>query len=54
MNNMDKKTIIWMVIGLLFVVALFLSFNAGLSSGTLQAAGSAAQGSAYGGMVGGC
>jgi len=53
--NMDKRITLWIVIGVLFIVALFLSFNAGLGAETVQAAGSVAQSAAsYGGMVGGC
>jgi len=52
---MDKRITLWIVIGVLFIVALFLSFNAGLGAETVQAAGSVAQSAAsYGGMVGGC
>jgi len=53
-REMNQKTIMWIVIAILFIVALFLVFRAGAvgSSGTVQAAKSAA--SSYGGMVGGC
>jgi len=55
MNDMDKKNILWIAIGVLFVVALFLSFKAGAGVNAVQAAGSVAQSaSSYSGMVGGC
>jgi len=50
---MDKRITLWIAIGVLFIVALFLSFNAGLGAETVQAASSASSAS-YGGMVGGC
>ena len=55
MDDMDKKTLLWVGIGVLFVVALFLSFKAGSGVNSVQAVGSVAQSVAsYGGMVGGC
>jgi len=54
-NIMNRKTTLWMAIGVLFIAALFLSFKAGAGVETVQAAGSAAQSAvSYGGMVGGC
>ena len=55
MDNINKRTILWIIIGVLFVIALFLSFKAGAGISSVQAAGSAAQSAAsYSGMVGGC
>ena len=42
-NIMNRKTTLWMAIGVLFIAALFLSFKAGVGVETVQAAGSAAQ-----------
>ena len=53
-NNMNKRTTLWIVIGILFIVALFLSFESGLGVGSVQAAGSVAQSAVSSGMVGGC
>ena len=54
-EKMDKKITLWIVIGVLFVVALLLTFKAGASGNVaaLQSAGSVAS-SASSGMVGGC
>lgn len=55
---MDKKIMLWIVIGVLFLVTLFLTFKAGsinvesIQSSSLVAKSSAAQSSS--GMVGGC
>lgn len=60
--QMKKSTILWIVIGVLFVATLFLTFQAGDSS-SVQASGNAAQlaarsaaasAPASSGMVGGC
>ncbi len=51
-EKMRTKTILWIVIGAMFVAALFLTFKAGSIGNVeaVQAAGSAASS----GMVGGC
>ena len=53
---MDKKITLWIIIGVLFLVALFLTFKAGSVVGSVQVASTAASSvaSSYGGMVGGC
>lgn len=56
---MDKKVIMWIVIAVLFVIAVFTTFQVGaMSSGTtVQAAASTATTAvktASSGMVGGC
>ena len=51
---MDKRITLWIVIGVLFVVALFLSFKAGAGIETVQATSSVASSVASSGMVGGC
>ena len=56
--KMEKRIWLWVVIGVLFLLVLFLVFKAGTggsSSTTIQAAGSAARTAASSsGMVGGC
>ena len=55
---MNARITLWVVIGLLFITALFLTFKAGAigNVGTIQAVtGAAASAASYGsGMVGGC
>lgn len=60
--EMKRSTLIWIVIGVLFVVALYMIFKAGDTS-VVQSTGSAAQvaartaassAPASSGMVGGC
>ncbi|PIN89952.1 hypothetical protein COU60_02565 [Candidatus Pacearchaeota archaeon CG10_big_fil_rev_8_21_14_0_10_34_76] len=53
--KMDKRIVLWIVIGALFLIALFMTFQAGIggSVGVAQSTGSAAQ-SAASTMVGGC
>lgn len=56
---MKRDVFLWVVIGVLFVLALYLVFQAGSSSySTLETAGNAVKGSvsptSYSGMVGGC
>jgi len=61
-GKMSKRITLWIVIGALFVVALFLTFKAGSYAGSIEAvqgASTALQGvtssaASYGGMVGGC
>ena len=53
-NNMNKRTTLWIVIGIFFIIALFLSFKSGAGVGSVQAAGSVAQSAISSGMVGGC
>ena len=55
---MDRKLFLWEMIGVLFIIALFLVFQAG-ASGSVQAVGATAQAAktaavSSGGMVGGC
>ena len=54
MDKMEKRTILWITVGVLFIIALFLSFKSGVGVGTVQAAGSVAQSAVSSGMVGGC
>lgn len=58
--EIKKNVFLWIVIGVLFVIALYLLFKTGDSS-AVQVSGQAAtniappaQQAAYGGMVGGC
>ena len=54
--QIDRRTILWAVIAVLFFVALFVTFKAGagaVASSAGQAVSSAGS-SASGGMVGGC
>jgi len=53
---MNTRITLWMVIGLLFVTALFLTFKAGAAGiGMVQAVtGAATSAAASSGMVGGC
>lgn len=59
---MERRIILWIVIGILFLVALFIVSKTGntnavnAASQTASASRSAAQSAAasYGGMVGGC
>ena len=54
---MKRNILLWIVIGVLFLAALFLVFRAGsVNSEGISAASSAAKtaASSYGGMVGGC
>ncbi|MBI2004306.1 hypothetical protein HYS72_02465 [Candidatus Pacearchaeota archaeon] len=55
---MDKKIIIWIVIGILFLVALYLVFQAGGGSIAAQninsETASAVSSASSSGMVGGC
>ena len=57
-RKMNARITLWVVIGLLFITALFLTFKAGAigNVGTIQAVtGAAASAASYGsGMVGGC
>lgn len=54
---MNTKLLLWIVIGVLLVVNLFLMFNTGsVEASSAGATGSAVKSAAssYGGMVGGC
>ncbi|MBS3079992.1 hypothetical protein J4221_00815 [Candidatus Pacearchaeota archaeon] len=54
-RNMNSRITLWVVIGILFVIALFFIFRAGAGSAEiLQTTGSAVKTSASSGMVGGC
>jgi hypothetical protein len=51
---MDRKIVLWIVIGILFAAVLFITFNAGSgTSNVIANTANAAQG-ASAGMVGGC
>lgn len=51
--KMDKRMTLWIAIGVLFLVALFLVFKAG-ATGNVAAVQSATKSVASSGMVGGC
>jgi len=53
--EIKRRAVLWVLIGILFIVALFLVFQAGASGAvqTTSAAGNAAQ-TAASAMVGGC
>ena len=57
-STMNTRMVLWIVIGVLFITALFVTFNAGaLGGGDVTQAASVAVQSApasAGGMVGGC
>ena len=52
--KMERKTWLWIIIGILFLLVLFLVFKVGTTGNVVQSAGSAAQSVASSGMVGGC
>lgn len=53
--KMERKIILWIVIGILFIAVLFLVFKAGVAGNVVQSAGSTAKSVASSsGMVGGC
>lgn len=57
MTDINKKTMLWIVIGILVIAAIFLTFKASSIGGAAQATASAARtaaSTASGGMVGGC
>ncbi len=54
---MNSRVTLWIVIGVLFIFALFLTFKAGSASASVAGAASSVAKSAsssYGAMVGGC
>lgn len=53
---MNTGVTLWIVIGVLFVAALFLTFKAGATGSveTVQATAGAVKSATYSGMVGGC
>lgn len=54
-GKMDKKTIMWVVIGVLFLVALYLIFQLGSGSIAAQSVAPATKPAvSSSGMVGGC
>jgi hypothetical protein len=56
-DKMERRIVLWVVIGAMFIATLFLTFKVGsVSSGveTVQAAGGAVKAAASSGMVGGC
>ena len=58
MAEINKKTMLWIVIGILVIATIFLTFKASsIGAGAAQATASAAKtavSTASGGMVGGC
>lgn len=56
--KMERRMLLWIIIGVLFIAVLFLTFKAGTggsSSTVIQSAGSVARSAASSsGMVGGC
>lgn len=56
--KMERRIWLWIIIGALFIVALYLVFQAGASSiatqGISSAASSATSAASSSGMVGGC
>ncbi|MBU2615643.1 MAG: isoaspartyl peptidase/L-asparaginase [Nanoarchaeota archaeon] len=53
-RKMDMRIKLWILVGVLFIVALFLTFKAG-SVGSVELAGNVAKAAtSSGGMVGGC
>ena len=56
MDKLDKRIALWVVIGILFVVALFLVFKAGAGTSSVSQVAGAAKSvaSSSSGMVGGC
>ncbi len=60
-TKVENRIWLWVVIGALFIVVLFLVFKAGAGGDVVKSAGGAATSAAktsaassYGGMVGGC
>ena len=58
MTDINKKTMLWIIIGILVIATIFLTFKASsIGTGAAQAAASAAKTAASttsNGMVGGC
>ncbi len=55
--KMERRIVLWIVIGILFLSVLYMTFKAGSSATTsVQSASTVASSAAssYGGMVGGC
>ena len=57
--KMERRIVLWIVIGILFLSVLYMTFKAGSASTSIQSAQAAASSassaaSSYGGMVGGC
>lgn len=54
-EKMDRKILLWIAVGALFLVVLFLIFRAGASGSAIQSASGAAKSVASSSaMVGGC
>lgn len=55
-DKMERKKILWIAIGALFLTALYLAFQAGNTSVVQEVAGQSGQAAntAYSSMVGGC
>lgn len=52
---MNRRIMLWGVVGVMLIVALFLTFQAGaVDTGAAQATGNAVKTVASSGMVGGC
>ena len=55
MVDIDKKTILWIVIGILVIATIFLTFKASsIGTGAAIASAKTAASTASSGMVGGC
>jgi len=52
--QIDKKTLLWIVIAVLFIVTLFVFFKAGSGSAATGQAANAVKSAASSAMVGGC
>jgi len=53
--RVKKKTLLWIAIGVLAVLTLWMTFKTGtVSTGTAKTAGVAVKAAASSGMVGGC
>jgi hypothetical protein len=52
--EINRSTLMWIIIGILLVLVLFMTFSSSGGVGAAQAAGSAASGAQSLGMVGGC
>ena len=52
--KMEKKTLLWVVIGVMFLAVLFLTFKVSGNAGAAQTTGQVAKSVVSSGMVGGC
>ena len=53
-TKMERKTLLWIVIGILFLAVLFLTFKVGVGGVAGNVVQSAVAAPSSGGMVGGC